>query len=83
MTHTFILKYVIFHYENSNPVEYVVNVLILNAKCFIHKQKMAYISFVFSLFISEFDSFVSSRRLTNNKKSATFLMHYDSFSKMM
>ncbi len=39
VTHTFVLKYVIFHNENPKPVEYVVNFLILNAKCFIHNPK--------------------------------------------
>ncbi len=37
----------------------------------------------FPLFLSEFDSLASTLRLTKNKKSATFLMHYDSFSKSM
>ncbi len=82
VTHTFVLKDVIFHNENPKPVEYVVNFLILNAKCFIHKPKWltSPLSFLF-LFLNLI--LVSSRRLTNNKKSATFLMHYDSFSKMM
>ncbi len=42
MTHNFVLKDVMFYYENPKllPVEYVVNFLILNAKIFIHKQKL-------------------------------------------
>ncbi len=51
VTHTFVLKDVIFLSENPKllPVEYVVNVLILNAKFFIHKQKWLK-SLVFSPF---------------------------------
>ncbi len=68
MTHTFVLKDVIFNSENPKllSVEYVVNVLILNAKFFIHKQKWLK-SLVFSLFLSEFDSLVSTLRLINKK----------------
>ncbi len=33
------------------------------------------------VFLSEFDSLVSTLRLINNKKSAKFLMHYDGFTK--
>lgn len=85
MTHTFVLKDVIFYYENPKllPVEYVVNFIILNAKFFIHKQKWLKSPLSFPLFLSEFVSLVSSLRLTNNKKSAKFLMHCDSFSKMV
>ncbi len=76
-----VLKDVIFYYENPKPVEYVVNFLILNAKFFIHKQKWLKSPLFFPLFLSEFDSLVSTLRLINNIKSATFFMHYDGFSK--
>ncbi len=42
VSHTFVLKDVIFYYENPKllSVEYVDNFLILNAKFFIHKQNL-------------------------------------------
>ncbi len=70
VSHTFVLKDVIFYYENPKllSVEYVVNYLILNAKFFIHKQKWLKSPLFFPLFLSEFDSLVSTLRLTKNKK---------------
>ncbi len=74
MSHTFVLKDVIFYYENPKilSVEYVVNFLILNAKVLIHKQKWLKSPLFFPLFLSEFDSLVSTLRLTKNKECHIF-----------
>ncbi len=84
VSHIFVLKDVIFYYENPKllSVEYVINFLILNAKLFIHEQKWLKSPFFSPFFFLNF-TLVSSLRLTKNKKSATFFMHYDSFSKSM
>ncbi len=53
VTHTFVLKDVIFYYYENQKLlsaEYVVNFLIMNAKFFIHKQKIAQITIVFPPF---------------------------------
>ncbi len=86
VTHTLVLKDVIFYYENPKllSAEYVVNFLILNANFFIHKQKWLKSPLYFPLFlVEELLTLVSSLRLTNNKKSAKCLMYYDNFSKRM
>ncbi len=73
------LKDVILYYENKSnkDLEFIVNLFILLAKFYIHKQTFLNSSPLLNLFCSDFDFYISSLRLLKNKKSVKCLEYYD------
>ncbi len=69
INYCFTLKDVILYYENNRKydLEFIVNLFILLAKFYIHKQKCLNSSPVLNLFCSDFEFYISSIRLLKNK----------------
>lgn len=66
----FSLKDIIVHNENNayKDLEYVVNLFILQAKFYIHKQKYVNLSPIFKVVLAEFECFISSLKLLKKQK---------------
>lgn len=80
LSYYFTLKDVIFHYENkcNTCLEYIVNLFILLAKFYIHKQKSAKSSpTLTAVFCIEFKLFISTVILL--KKNEMCIKYYDTF----